>query len=60
MTATPVQTSMRIILLGTLATLVMTGLGFWVRPREKAASNVLFFFAAVLAAYLIAAFYQWV
>lgn len=51
---------MRIFIIGTILTLVLSGLGLWLRPRELAVSNVLFGFAALLALYLVAAFYQWV
>ena len=51
---------MRIFIIGTILTLVLGGLGYWIRPRELAVSNVLFSFAALLAFYLVAAFYEWV
>lgn len=51
---------MRIFVIGTVLTLILTGLGLWMRPRERAVSNVLFSFATIFAMMLIAAFFQWV
>ena len=51
---------MRFFVVGTLLVLVLSGLGVWMRPKEKAVSNVLFGFAVVFAFMLVAAFYGWV
>lgn len=51
---------MRILLVGTLLVIALCALAVWVRPTEKAASNVLFGFAGVFALMMTAAFFEWV
>ena len=51
---------MRIFLLGTIVVIALCVMAVWVRPAEKAASNVLFGFAGIFTLMMTAAFFEWV